>query len=827
MSAPLFSAPPSAIARVALPVPIDSLFDYRVPPELDSRAQPGARVSVRFGGRPLTGVVVSRVLEAEIPRDERHDGELSTLESVLDDTPALSQQLLQALTEEARELLCPIGIALATALPPGAKPRVERRAALTSLGEAALKSRAARGEAQTLLEALAAGPLPLAALGRRIAGAAQTLTELEKDGLVTLTSRSGAPSVRTARVRTVRLADGVDATAACNSDLARAPAQAALLTRIAAEGPIDTPVLRHQQPAAGALLRALAKRDLVVFAERANERNVLGAPVPRDEPATLTDDQEHAFREIAASVHAQKSDSFLLHGVTGSGKTEVYLRAVAETLAAGRQALVLVPEITLTHQIVARLRMRFGDELAVLHSGLRPSERLEQWERLKRGATPIAVGARSALFAPLDDLGLIVIDEEHDAAYKNEEGFRYHARDFAAKRAQHASCPLLLGSATPALETRYASELGNIRRLSLPRRIAGRPLPAVEVIDLAHARERSPRGRRIILTRPLRVAMRETRERGEQTILFLNRRGFATRILCHECGTAEQCPNCDVALVYHATEQRLICHYCDHEIPPPEFCSGCGAPDSALLGIGTERLEEEVRRIMPEARVARLDRDTARRRGYTESVLDGLLEGAIDVLIGTQMVAKGHDFPGVSLVGVIAADIGLHMPDFRAAERTFQLLTQVAGRAGRAGTPGRVIVQSFQPKHYAVAAAREHDYERFYREELGRRSQLGYPPLGRLGRFGFSGEDEAETRDAARQLAEAVKMPAGTPDGCEVLGPAPAPLARLRGRYRMQVVLKAADSETLRRAARRGLDAARRLPRSVTCSLDLAPVSML
>jgi primosomal protein N' (replication factor Y) len=825
MQDPLFGERETAVARVALPVPIDRLFDYRVPEALAASALPGSRATLRFGGRPMTGVVVERVEASQIPEDERHTGQLSPLGKILDDTPALSLPLMETLREQAREILCPVGIALAAALPPGAAPRVERRAALSPRGEAALGSGALRGDARTLLEALASGPLPVATISRKLAGAGPLLASLERDALVTLTSRSGAPAVRAARVRTVRVSDGTDVAAICAGPLARAPAQAALLQYIDERGTLDTPQLRHDRPGSDASLRALAKRGLVVFAERAAEKNVLGAPVPRDEPAILTDDQRAAFETVTASIHAQKDDTFLLHGVTGSGKTEVYLRAVAEALSAGRQALVLVPEITLTHQIVARLRMRFGDELAVLHSGLRPSERLEQWQRLGRGATPIAVGARSALFAPLENLGLIVIDEEHDGAYKNEEGFRYHARELARKRARSSRCPLLLGSATPSLESRYAADQGQMQRLTLPRRIGGRPLPAVHVVDMAVEKERATRGRRIVLTRPLRRAMRETRERGEQTILFLNRRGFATRIMCFDCGAAEQCPNCDVALVYHATEQCLTCHYCDHSIAPPQFCSACGAPDSALLGIGTERLEEEVRRAMPEARIARLDRDTARRRGFTESVLNGLHEGRIDVLIGTQMVAKGHDFPGVSLVGVVAADVGLHMPDFRAAERTFQLLTQVAGRAGRANTPGRVIVQSFQPDHYAVDSARQHDYERFYKEELARRRQLGYPPLGRLARFGFSGEDEAETRAAARQVREALS--AADPEECEVLGPAPAPLARLRGRHRHQLVLKAGDDDTLRRWAELGLAAAGQLPRTVACTLDLAPVSML
>ena len=359
---------------------------------------------------------------------------------------------------------------------------------------------------------------------------------------------------------------------------------------------------------------------------------------------------------------------------------------------------MLVPEITLTHQILARLRGRFGDVLAVLHSGLSPGERLEQWQRLRDGATPIAVGARSALFAPLEKLGVIVIDEEHDSAYKNEEGFRYHARELAGRRAAAAACPLVLGSATPSLESRFAADRGTLRRLVLARRIGDRPLPAVEIVDLVRERELAPRGRRIVLSARARAraCARRSPPAGRASCC-LNRRGFSTQVLCFACGAAERCQHCDIALVYHATPQRLRCHYCDFSIAPPERCSQCGAPDTALLGTGTERLEEELRMRLPDARIARLDRDTAAQRGYSERVLRELRERRLDVLLGTQMVAKGHDFPGVQLVGVVLADVGLHLPDFRAAERTFQLLTQVAGRAGRDRAPGRVIVQTYAP----------------------------------------------------------------------------------------------------------------------------------
>ncbi|MGH0032684.1 MAG: replication restart helicase PriA, partial [Myxococcota bacterium] len=644
------------------------------------------------------------------------------------------------------------------------------------------------------------------------------IASLEADGLVERVRVERSPSARVQVRRFASLADGVDL-AAARAALARAPRQAALLERLA-EGEVRTDELAPRFPSR--LLRELEKRGLAHVEEREVPRDVFGEAVARDTLPTLTGDQATALKPICEAVRERRSPTFLLHGVTGSGKTEVYLRAVAEALRAGRQALVLVPEITLTHQIVARLRARFGDTLAVLHSGLRPGERLEQWQRLRSGSRPIAVGARSALFAPLTDVGVIVVDEEHDGAYKNEEGLRYHARRLAARRAEIEGCPLVLGSATPSLESRYASDRGEAQRLVLSRRIGGRPLPAVDIVDLAAEHARSPRGRKVVLSTPLRRAMAETLAAGAQTILFLNRRGFSTRVFCFDCGHAEHCPHCDIALVYHAAAGRLRCHYCDHAIPPPSACGGCGAPDTALLGIGTERLEEEVRSHFPDARIARLDRDTAGRRGHTQQVLRDLRKGRLDVLVGTQMVAKGHDFPGVRLVGVVAADIGLHMPDFRAAERTFQLLTQVAGRAGRDRAPGRVVVQTFVPNHYAIRPVRDHDFETFYAEELTHRASLGFPPFGRVAHAVVS----AVSEEAAKRGAEALAAAVADAPGCQCLGPAPSPLAKLRDRYRFQLLVKG-ESQPVHAAAKRLVEAADALPDGVAASVDADPVHML
>jgi primosomal protein N' (replication factor Y) (superfamily II helicase) len=801
-----------SIARVALPVPVDELFDYTIPAACAAAIRPGCRVRVRFGGRTLIGVVVERADRAG------YAGRLRAIDALIDEVPVLSGELLGVLREAARDVLCPVGLALAAALPSGSAPFFARGFALTPRGRAAARSGALRGGAGRVLEALTAGPLARAALARRLGADARaalaSLAALERDGWVAVCEVEQGPRARVAAERVASVAPGVDL-AAARAALARAPRQRDLLEQLAT----------GEQPARAlpaAALRALVARGFARVDRRGAPRDVLGEPLEGARRVELTRDQASALAPIAAAVRAREARTFLLHGVTGSGKTEVYLRAVAAALDAGRRALVLVPEITLTHQILARLRGRFGDTLAVLHSGLRPGERLEQWLRSKSGTAPIAVGARSALFAPIDDLGLIVIDEEHDGAYKNEEGFRYHARDLARLRARAASCPVVLGSATPSLETRHAADCGELERLVLAHRIGGQPLPAVEIVDLARERDAAPRGRKLVLSRPLRAALADTLRAGAQSILFLNRRGFSTRIFCFDCGHAERCTDCDVGLVFHASDGALHCHYCEHRRPPPAHCAGCGAPDTALLGLGTERLEEEVRTLFPRARIARLDRDTAAVRGATEGVLRRLRDGQLDVLIGTQMVAKGHDYPGVRLVGVVAADIGLHLPDFRAAERTFQLLTQVAGRAGRDTAPGRVIVQTFVPDHYAVRPVRDHDYETFYAQELAHRRALGFPPFGHLASVLVSAELESDAVAGAAQLADAIR----TAGACELLGPAPAPLPRLRGRHRQQILIKG-ERAAVDGAARAALAAAARLRDGVSAAVDVRPWSML
>jgi primosomal protein N' (replication factor Y) len=573
--------------------------------------------------------------------------------------------------------------------------------------------------------------------------------------------------------------------------------QKKLIDRLAGTESVLLEDLRGEVSDPRAVVRSLADKGLVEFEEvPVSPDPFFRDPVVRASPPVPTAAQQLAIETLCNAILKRTGEAFLLHGVTGSGKTEVYLRAIDEVRNAGRGALLLVPEIALTPQLVARFRARFGDEIAVLHSGLTARQREDAWQSLRRGGVKVAIGARSALFAPVADLGLIVVDEEHDPSFKQDEGFRYHARDMAQLRAQYASAVCVLGSATPSVETYYRADEGKIRLLSLPARATGATLPDVEIVDLRRHRQ-GPTGH-ALLSGPLHSALRDCLQARRQAILFLNRRGFAPSLRCLACGALAECPACSVALTEHRRQGALRCHYCDFQRAIGVPCSSCGGSDYQRLGVGTEQLEQAVEESFPNARVARLDRDTASGDGV-ESVLGRLRSGEIDILVGTQMVTKGHDIAGVTLVGVVLADQSLAFPDFRASERTFQLLAQVAGRAGRADAPGRVILQTFQPTHPAVRLAAQHDYERFYAEEIRARREVGYPPFARLVAVRVHAGSEADARRATQLLADAAGRHRAVREGAvQVLGPAPAPLLRLRGRYHYRLLLKSPDRKLLR-----------------------------
>ena len=614
--------------------------------------------------------------------------------------------------------------------------------------------------------------------------------------------------------------------AAASAALARAPSQAATLAYLlAVGGRAELGELSHAVPKAREALKRLVARGLVRL-ETQDVQPQVGTAFAQGRPLHLTAGQELAVAALVRALDAASFQPFLLHGVTGSGKTEVYLRAAEHSLAAGKGALVLVPEIALTPQLVGRFRSRFGTQVAVLHSGLKERERRGHWQALRAGRVRLAVGVRSAVFAPVAGLGLLVVDEEHDSSFKQDEKLRYQARDLAVVRAREVGAVVVLGSATPSLESYENARRGKYTVLELPARVDDRPLPTVQLVDLRRRPRRATEAPPA-LAEESALALAETLAKGQQAILFLNRRGHSTTLVCEACGQSISCKQCDVALTLHLQPASLQCHYCGASQGVPAACPACRGT-LLRLGTGTERVEAEVAAQCPTARVARLDRDSVGTGEKLTERLSSFARGELDVLVGTQMVAKGHDFPGVTLVCVVSADTGLLFPDFRAAERTFQLLTQVAGRAGRGQEAGRVLVQTYNPEAEPVARAAAHDFVGFAERELAWRRALAYPPFSRLAAIHLEGKDAGQTAASARALARAVEKSLPPPaSGVRLLGPAPAPLSRLRGHTRWQLLLKAPQHRVLRPVLDAVGVALAALPRGVRGVLDVDPGAML
>jgi primosomal protein N' (replication factor Y) (superfamily II helicase) len=752
----------SRLLSVALPLPIQTCLTYRVPEPMPMPER-GVRVLVPFGSRKVLGVACEGA-HAEPPSGT----ELRDVLDVLDEAPIVPLPLLDLAAWVSSHYLAPPGECYRLVFPP-AGIRASRAVARL-LGPAPSPS-------DPVTDLLRDGPLRLSTLAHRL-GSDPTarLGRLRREGVVAVEQDLQAAGFK--RVRVARLAHPDAA--------ARGSAQSALLERLRLAGcAVAVADLVRERPSHREALRRLVAGGAVVIEEQRVAREPPVLPGVPANALSLSMEQDQALGPILEAVEAGEFRTFLLHGVTGSGKTEVYLRAVERAYEAGRGALLLVPEIALTPLLLRQAVARFGPVVAVLHSELSAGERHDQWWRIREAEAPIVVGARSALFAPVPNLGLVVVDEEHEAAYKQEESPRYHARDAAVMRGRIEAAPVVLGSATPSIESFTNARKGKYTLLRLSSRIGPRGLPRVEIVD-RRAVIRS--GGDPILTPPLQEALAERLRRKEQSLLLLNRRGYATSLLCRECGEQAACPNCSVSLVLHFGARAALCHYCGYEIPKPDRCAGCRGEYLRLAGFGTERVVEAVTAAFPEARVARLDRDAAARRGAIERILVAFEAGATDVLVGTQMIAKGHDFARVTLVGVIDADVGLGLPDFRSAERTFQLLTQVAGRSGRGEVAGEVVLQSHLPDHYALEMACAQDYEGFFDREMEFRRTMGYPPQAELLNLIVRAKDPAKGMEQAAALARSLRARAGT--RYRVLGPARAPLARLRQEHRFQIVLK-------------------------------------
>jgi primosomal protein N' (replication factor Y) len=592
-------------------------------------------------------------------------------------------------------------------------------------------------------------------------------------------------------------------------------------------GGLPTPALAARGISADTVSR-LARQGLIGLRRERIDRDPFGSPVRSvvmaEANRRLTGEQSLALGRLRALAEARAFRVALLHGVTGSGKTEIYLQLSALVLASGCRVLLLVPEIALTPAVLFLFRQRFADRVAIQHSGLSDGERHDQWQRIRRGEIDVVVGTRSAIFAPLDKVGLIIVDEEHDGSYKQEESPRYNARDVAIVRGQRANALVVLGSATPSMESYHNAVTGKYERIVLEQRVLGRPLATVTVVDMRE--EYAAAGPDVVLSRPLTQALEARLERREQALVLLNRRGFATSVFCRQCGGTIDCPNCSVSLVVHGEgpSRRAQCHYCNYSARVPGACPLCAAPYLEQAGFGTERVEAEIRSRYPEARIARMDRDAVRRKGALGSLLSRFSDGAIDILVGTQMIAKGHDFPRVTVVGVISADVGLGVADFRASERTFQLLTQVAGRAGRGEQPGEAIVQTLYPEHYSVQLACRQDYPAFYERELRFRQAMRYPPAVSVINAIVRGRTFAAAMDDAADLAARMRQ-REEPGEFRVLGPAPAPLGKLRGEYRAQLLIKSPNRRKMREALQAAIANRPELARRTT--IDVDPLSVL
>ncbi len=773
--------------EVGLPLAIPSLY-YRVPLRLQGKVEVGKGVVVGLRGRRRWGVVLS-LSPTPPPGLARED--IKEVEGVEEGPPVVTPRGVELLRWAASHYLTALGLVVKAALPPGIASKRRTILKITPRGEEALR-RIGEGGQREVLQALKRRPLSLKTLEARFPPA--LLENLLREGLIAPKGPSGGEPF----VELIHPPKG---------DLS--PEESRLVTFLEGRGEIPLRELKKRFKGVKKAVDRLSARGVLRIWERDLPLSLPLVEIGPSQPIRrLTPWQESALRHLRQGLR-EGGGAYLLFGVTGSGKTEVYLRAVEETLARGKGALILVPEISLTPQLFTRFRQRIRGEVALLHSAMTRRERYEQWRLVASGRVRVVIGARSALFAPVKNLGLIVVDEEHDPSYKQSEGFRYNARDLALVKGRLEGATVILGSATPSIESFHNAIKGKLSLLDLPKRVDDRPLPPVQVVDM--------KGQRGVLSGPLKDALKENFSRGGQAILFLNRRGFAPFLICRECGTPLRCRHCSVTLTYHASSESLRCHYCGYSLKAPQLCPNCGGRRLVGLGFGTERVAAEVSQLLPTARVVRMDSDTVSTRRDYERILRGLAEGEIDVLVGTQMVVKGHDFPRITLVGVVSADTALNLPDFRSAERTFQILDQAAGRAGRGEGEGRVVVQTLNPGHYAITTAARHDYRAFYRKEIAFRKELSYPPFCRLILVRLVGGNRETVKEASEVLARDLEG-----SDFEVLGPAPAPLEQIRGRWRWHLLLKGTKYTPMREALR-GLPSFKK----VKVEVDVDPLSML
>jgi primosomal protein N' (replication factor Y) len=811
--------PDTKYIEVAISLPVNHTFTYNVPDSFATFVTTGKRVLVPFGRRRATGYVFGQ----SRPFNKK---EIKSVLDVLDEQPLFPPSMVPFFRWIADYYKYPVGEVVKNALPRGLNVYDYAVVTLTESGLRALTCGQPASIAKELLGQLQPGPCRVKALykkmGQDIPNA--LLQTFEQRGWITKKWELSGGTIKARTERFVRL-DNIDLSA----DGLSKP-RAKIVDVLQAEGEISLKKLKETVPTAATLIKPLEKEGYLTISRKRVYRDPFGSSIRADTALLLNDEQEKVVSH-ACSFLNEGYTTFLLRGVTGSGKTEVYMQIVAEVLKRGRSVLVLVPEIALITQMERRFRARFGECISVLHSALSAGERYDQWTRIVQGDVTVAIGARSAIFAPFNDIGVIIVDEEHDSSYKQDGKLRYNARDLAVVRAKQNKCMALLGSATPSIQSYYNVATKKFSELTLKKRVEQRPLPKISIVDLRQNRD--ARGTRRFITTELRQSMAEALDRGEQVLLFLNRRGYASFPVCGVCGQAMRCKHCDISLTLHQRANAYRCHYCGFSRAAASSCDYCGSAKIKHLGLGTEKLQDMVAKIFPKARIARMDRDTTTRKGSILKLLKGLRNKTTDVLVGTQMVAKGHDFPNITLVGIICADLSLSFPDFRAGERTFQLLAQVAGRAGRGDRPGSVILQTYNPEHFSISAAREQDFISFYHQEIGFRKALNYPPFSRIIQFKISGKDPEKTKSHSRLLGELCralkKKDADNYQSIEIMGPIEASLTRIAQRYRWQILLKSSNAKVLHQYINQLLsgNAADFTRRHVKVAIDVDPFFMM
>ncbi|GED70402.1 primosomal protein N' [Brevibacillus reuszeri] len=778
------------IAQVIVDVPVNRTnrpFDYRVPDWLTPIINVGSRVIVPFGPRKLQGYVVGILTQsAEALESTR----IKDVEQVLDDTPPLTAELLKMSEWMSKQYLCPWVTAVQAMIPAVLKGKSEKWLTATD----ALDEETC-GNSGLLWELNRKRHLPLAEVEKQFPDEYMLVPGWIHSGLLATEYQVTDRITRKQQSFVKCLLEKEQLAEAIVSLPARAEQMRRVLLLFAEhEGQtFSVQMMRDEHGISRSPLKSLEAKGWIaieqveVYRDPYANRRFAEKPKPQFTPL-----QQEVLAPILQSVQSQSYASYLLHGVTGSGKTEVYLEAIEQTLEKGREAIFLVPEISLTPQMVERFKGRFGADVAVLHSALSSGERFDEWRKIIRKQVKVVVGARSAIFAPFQNVGLIVIDEEHESSYKQEETPRYHAREVAIWRAKENDAVLLMGSATPALETYALATRGRYTLLQMPDRVGNRPMPEVHVVDM---REELQAQNRSMFSRKLHEMIEDRLRKGEQMVIFLNRRGFSTFVMCRSCGYTMRCIHCDISLTYHKTNHTARCHYCGYTIAQPAHCPECQSEHIRFFGTGTQKVEAELAKLFPGIRVIRMDVDTTSRKGSHEELLNKFRAGQGDVLLGTQMIAKGLDFPRVTLAGIIAADTSLHLPDFRAAEKTFQLLTQVGGRAGRHELEGDVVIQTYTPEHYSIIHATRHDYPAFYQDEMLQRRRTGYPPYFRLVLITFSHEDVPVVIRGAHTMADYLRPRMA--QTTILLGPVASPIARVKDRFRFQVMLKYRDEPHL------------------------------